>query len=325
MIPYSWLETAAERIAPHINQTPLTYDPDQNLYIKWENKQVTGSFKARGALNKVLTLQAWERQRGLVAASAGNHGQGVALAGKLTGAPVIIFASEHAVPAKIDAMQALGAEVRLVPGGYSEAEQSGKSFAEATDSTWISPYNDGQIIAGQGTLGLEIIKEDPLLGHATWVVPVGGGGLISGIGAAIKNTPLPLEAGFGPKLIGVQSKASPFFHAIFKQGSQEGVIELDSLADGLAGPVEANSATIPLVKQYVDDIILVHESDIVYAIKFAWDRYHERIEGSAAAALAAVLTGKITTRPLVLVSSGGNIQPEVHAQIIEGKPAPEIS
>ena len=124
MIPYSWLEEAAERIAPHIRTTPLTYDPVQDLYLKWENHQITGSFKLRGALNKVLSLEEWEQKSGLLAASAGNHGQGVALAGKLVGAPVMIYVPQHAPAIKIEAMKALGAQVFLVPGGYGETEKA---------------------------------------------------------------------------------------------------------------------------------------------------------------------------------------------------------
>lgn len=317
MIPYNWLEEAAERITPHIRKTPLTYDPHNDLYLKWENHQVTGSFKARGALNKVLALEEWERQRGLVAASAGNHGQGVALAGRLVGAPVIIFAAEHAVPSKLDAMRSLGAEVRLVAGGYGEAEQAGIAYARASEATWISPYNDGQVIAGQGTLGLEILKELSDLPRATWVVPVGGGGLIAGIGVAVKTSPTAAAAAGRPRLVGVQSEASSFFHAIYHAGSQAGVTELPSLADGLAGPVEDHSLTIPLVSHYVDALVLVSEADIAHAIAYTWQRYTERIEGSAAVALAAVLTGRVGERPAVVVLSGGNIQPEVHAEIVE--------
>ena len=161
MIPYAWLEQAYERIGPYIQKTPLTYDAQNNLYLKWENHQVTGSFKARGRLNKILALQDWELERGLVTASAGNHGQGVALAGKMKHAPVIVFASEHALQNKLQAMRDLGAEIHLVPGGYGEAEQAGISYANATGATWVSPYNDGMIIAGQGTIALEIMHELP--------------------------------------------------------------------------------------------------------------------------------------------------------------------
>jgi threonine dehydratase len=320
MLPHPWLEKASERITQHIRTTPLGYDAKLDLYLKWENHQVTGSFKIRGALNKVLTLETWERQRGLVTASAGNHGQGVALAGRLVGAPVTVFCSAQAIRAKIEAMRALGAQVRLVSGGYGEAEKAGLNYAAASGSTWVSPYNDGQVIAGQGSLGLELAGQLPDQPTAAWVVPAGGGGLVAGIGAALQllygereAAPPSMER---PRLFAVQSEASPFFHAIFLHGSQQGIVELPSLADGLAGPVEEGSLTIPLVRQYTDDFILVSEAEIEQAIRFAWQRYEEVIEGSAAAALAAVLSGKISYRPAVVVITGGNIQPEVHAQIV---------
>jgi threonine dehydratase len=318
MIPYDWLEFAQERLAPHIQTTPLGFDNNRKIYIKWENHQVTGSFKARGALNKVFCLQPWERERGLVAASAGNHGQGVALAGKLVGVPVTIFASEHAVATKVQAMRDLGAKVVLVPGGYGEAEKAGLEYAASQECTWVSPYNDAQIIAGQGTLGLDILDQLPELSQATWVVPAGGGGLLSGIGAALKSDP-GARALQQHNLIGVQSEASPFLHGLYHHGSQEGVIENPSLADGLSGPVQDGSVTIPLVRSFVDDFILVSEEDIRQAIRFAWSEYHERIEGSAAVALAAVISGKISTRPAIIIITGGNIPLEVHAAIIHSE------
>lgn len=314
MIPAEWLIEAANRIAPYIRITPLTYDNQNDLYLKWENKQITGSFKARGALNKVLGLQKWELQRGLVTASAGNHGQGVALAGKLAGSNVIIFASEHATPAKVEAMQALDAEVRLVAGGYGEAEKAGLKFSTESGATWVSPYNDGQVIAGQGTIGLEILHQwdDPRPGSC--VIPAGGGGLAAGIGVAIK-----LKSSGNIRLIAVSSEASPFLHALYHAGSQDGIVEHPSLADGLAGPVEPGALTIPLVKKYLDDFLLVSEQDIRNAIRYAWNHYHERIEGSAATSLAAVLYGRLQTRPAILLITGGNIQPEVHARIIQNE------
>lgn len=312
MIPDAWIYQAVERIAPHIQKTPLEYDPQLKIYLKWENRQITGSFKVRGALNKVLSLEEWERSRGLVAASAGNHGQGVALAGKLTGSPVTIFVPETAIPSKIAAIQKLGAQVIQVPGGYGEAEQVGLAFAQKEQATWISPYNDGQVIAGQGTIALEILEQAPHLLETTWIVPIGGGGLISGIGAVLaKHKPTD-------HLIGVQSAASPFFHTIFYTGSQTGVKEDPSLAEGLAGPVEEGSITIPIVKKLVEQILLVSESEIAHAIQYAWQKYGEQIEGSGAVSLAAILSDKIVQKPAVLIISGGNIQPEVFQRIIDG-------
>ena len=179
MIPHEWITQAADRICPLIARTPLTFEADHNLWIKWENHQITGSFKLRGALNKLLTLQPWERERGLVTASAGNHGQGVAWAAGKIGAQATVFASDQAVPAKLDAMRQLGAEVRLVKGGYGEAERTALSFAREQGATWVSPYNDGQVIAGQATLGLEVLEQGAD-SAAVVIIPVGGGGLISG-------------------------------------------------------------------------------------------------------------------------------------------------
>jgi threonine dehydratase len=272
MFPYQWIEAAAERIRPHLLRTPLTYDPQEELYIKWENHQVSGSFKPRGAINKVLALQPWEQERGLVAASAGNHGQGVALAGKLVGARVLVFASEAAVPAKIQAMKAMGAEVRLVPGGYGEAEKAALEHCAAHDLTWVSPYNDAQVIAGQGTLALEILSEMETQGEAslhsgqTWVVPAGGGGLLSGIGIALKEGPGQASRN-DFRVVGAQSEASSFLHRLFYTGSQREVVELPSLADGLAGPVEEGSLTIALCRGYADEFVLVSEAEVRQAIR----------------------------------------------------------
>ena len=310
MIPYEWLEQAESRIAPYIQSTPLTHDAARNLYIKWENRQITGSFKARGAFNKVLLLKDWEREVGLVAASAGNHGQGIALAGGKVSAGVEVFVSEHAAPAKVDSMRALGAVIRTVPGGYPEAEAAGKAYAEKEQKTWVSPYNDGQIIAGQGTVGLELMRDMPEEVPA-WLVPVSGGGLLAGIGSSLQ------KQAHRPRLIGVQAEDAPFMHSLFYTDTQDGIPDLPSLADGLTGEVEHGSVTIPIIKQTVDEIALVSEEEIARAIAFAWHVYGEKLEGAGAVGLAAVLSGKVVTRPVVVVVSGGNVQPEVHVEIVE--------
>mgnify|MGYP002640298234 CR=1 FL=1 len=309
MIPEAWLAEARGRIEKHIHHTPLTYDAARNLYIKWENHQVTGSFKARGALNKVLTLLDWEQEMGLVTASAGNHGQGVALAGRLVGAPVTVFASKDAPAVKLNAMRELGANVQLVDGGYHDAEEAGLVFARRNQASWVSPYNDGHIIAGQSTIVQEIIDQQSETKDAAWIVPVSGGGLLAGIGAALAQLNNP------PRLIGVQAESAAFMHGLFYRDIQEGIEDLPSLADGLAGAVENGSITVPLIKKYVDEIILISEGEIGRAIAFAWYEYHEKIEGSAAVGLAAILSGRVEARPAVVVISGGNIQPEIHAEI----------
>ncbi len=309
MIPFEWLDQARGRIEAHIRRTPLTYDARRMIHIKWENHQITGSFKARGAFNKVLSLEAWEREAGLVAVSAGNHGQGVALAAQMSGTNVEVFVPEGAVINKVEAMRRLGADVHFVAGGYTEAEAAGHAYALENQKTWISPYNDGQVIAGQGTIALEVLADMPA-GVQTWVVPVGGGGLISGIGAALRNiSPRP-------RLIGVQSEASAFAYNLFRRGTQEGVQDLPTLGDGLSGAVEEDSVTIPMMREFVDDMLLVSEEQIAQAIAFAWYEYGEKIEGSSAVTLAALASDLLDQRPALAVITGGNIQPEVHAEIL---------
>ncbi len=208
--------------------------------------------------------------------------------------------------------------MRLTPGGYGEAEEAGLAYANEHELTWVSPYNDGQVIAGQGTLALEALRQFAALPKPpgeglTWIAPVGGGGLCAGLACALKGGDSPQPGSH--RLVGVQSEASPFFHALYHQGTQAGQVELPSLADGLAGPVEENAVTIPILRRYLDDLILVSESQISEAIIYAWRQYGERIEGAAAAALAAALAGKVAARPVCVVLSGGNIQPELHQRL----------
>ena len=322
MIPVAWVNQADARIAPHIVRTPVTHDAARNLYIKWENRQKTGSFKARGALNKVLSLTPQERAAGIVTASAGNHGQGVALAGQLTAAKVTCFVSEHAVPVKVDAIRALGAEIITVPGGYTEAETAGLAFARGYRKIWVSPYNDEQVIAGQGTVGLEVAEQIAHLidagqiGKLSCFVPVSGGGLIAGIGLALQRlSPRP-------RLIGVQPETAPFMYNLFYRGTQDGIPDLPSLADGLTGAVEAGAVTIEMAKNLVDEIILVSEEEIARAVAFAFHEYGEVIEPSGAVTLAASLRAGagVGLGPSVVVVSGGNIKPQVHARLVAEYP-----
>lgn len=318
MIPYSWFLDAQNTISPYINKTPCLYDQNLDIYLKFENHQVTGSFKARGAINKVLSLQPWEIERGIITASAGNHGLGVAYAGTLVKTKVTVFVPENAVLTKINAIRALNATIKVIEGGYADAESAGRNYALENNLVWISPYNDGKVIAGQGTIVLEVLNENHNLNQATWVVPVGGGGLISGIGGALdgfyksnnKQSSVPLN------IIGVQSTASPFMATYFYKGNQNGCADLPSIADGLAGPIEPDSITFPIIKKYVKDILLVSEEDIKQAINYASKNYMAVIEGSAAVGLAVVLLNLIQDRPIVVIVSGRNIQPEIYNEII---------
>lgn len=312
MIPVEWLHAAQERIKGIVKETPLTYDDALGVFFKWENQQTTGSFKLRGAANKILSLQDWERENGLITCSAGNHGQGVALAAQSTGATCEIYASSHAVPMKIAAMRALGAIVHLVDGDYGVAEKTAIKQAELSGKIFISPYNDVQVIAGQGTIGLELKKQtDGFTGIRSIIIPVSGGGLLAGIGVSIDTLT------FKPRLIGTQSEASPYMHSLFYTGTQNGVIEGESLADGLAGEVDHQSLTIPLVDNYAGEIILISENEIRNAILYTWEKHHQVIEGSAAVAVAAVLAKKVSAIPAIIIVTGGNIQPTLHQSIIQ--------
>jgi threonine dehydratase len=267
-------------------------------------------------LNRALALADWERAQGLVTASAGNHGQGVALAGRLIGAETRVFVSQDAPAVKIAAMRRLGARVELVEGGYHAAEEAGLTYAKHHDAVWISPYNDAHVIAGQGTIASEIVTEVPETAEMTWLVPLSGGGLCAGIGAVLaEQAKNKSETSRGARLIGVQVEAAAFMHAIFYRGSQKAVQEFPSVADGLGGAVEEKSITIPLIKKYVDAVVLVSEEEVKRAIAFAWHVYGEQVEGAGAVGLAAVLSKKVPQGPSVVVVSGGNIQPEIHAEI----------
>jgi threonine dehydratase len=212
LIPSEWFDQALDRIAAHVVRTPLTHDAGRNAFLKWENRQVTGSFKARGALNKILGLEPWEKDAGLVAASAGNHGQGVALAAGLAGAKAEIFVPSHAVTAKVDAIRALGADVHLVEGGYAARPLPGLCGRRARRS---SRYNDGgdrgQGRCAGGHAQLTEEHDTPLREIATWIVPASGGGLICCRAAALarrSSAQMP-----GPPA------ASPFTYNLYYHGT----------------------------------------------------------------------------------------------------------
>lgn len=309
MLPANWIASAEERLSGRINLTPVSFEKQINSFIKWENKQKTGSFKIRGALNKILQLTPEEIQHGLATVSSGNHGLAAATGAAIIGAKIRVFAPDFISQEKVEAIQKFGAEVSLVDGGYGEAERTAIEFSKINQKIWISPYNDGQVIAGQGTLGLEITRQIDLNVIDQIVFPIGGGGLAAGIGASMEGL------SSHPKLIGVQSSASPYFYQEYHSHTQTNIREEETLAEGLAGPLEQGSITIPLVHHYLDDILLVTEEEIGQAIVFAWDNWKEKIEGSGAVPLAAILSGKLGNKKSVLIFSGGNIDPELFSVV----------
>jgi len=311
MIPTEWIQAAATRINGKIDKTPLTFDSNLNVYIKWENQQKTGAFKVRGALNKILTLAPWERERGLVAASAGNHGLGVAYAAKMVGANATVFIPEETAKNKEESILQYGATVHKIVGDYSLAESEAQNFAVKRGSTWISPYNDGHVIAGQATMGLELIEQINPCDADACLVPVSGGALISGIGLALQFNQIKT------RMIGIQSSNSSYFYSLYHFGTIKNIIESKSVADGLTGGIEKNSVTIPLVRSMVDDFVLVGEEEIERAIAFVWYHYHVVIEGSAAVPFAAIMNNKVKANKPLLILSGCNIQADYHQKICE--------
>lgn len=311
MIPINWIKDSANRIKGKIEKTPITYDPKLNVYLKWENQQKTGAFKIRGALNKILTLEPWEQERGLVAVSAGNHGLGVAYAAKLVGAKATVFIPEKTAKNKEDAILSYGATVHKIKGDYRDAEKEAQSYAIKKGATWISPYNDGQIIAGQASLGMELMEQIKPFDADACLVPVSGGALISGIGLAFRNSKYKI------KLIGVQAENSSFFYSLYHFGSDKKVVEIKSVADGLTGGVEKKSMTIPLVRSMADDFVLVSEDEIEQAIAYVWYHYNVVIEGSAAVPVAAILNNKVVANKPILILTGSNIQTVFHKEICD--------
>ncbi len=297
------IRRARDRIAPHIETTPLLAAKGLGLILKLENRQRTGSFKVRGALARILALDENERRQGVVAASAGNHGLGVALGARLVGAGSMIVVPEHAVAAKVEAIRAHGAEVFFSAGGYAEAELEGKRLAQARGAVWVSPYNDPEVIAGQGTIGLELIEQLEGQGWgAGWEVfiPVGGGGLACGIGLVLKAQAPRV------RVVGVQPEACRYMHACFHGEDPDRVVERPTLADGLAGAVDPGSITFDFLSRALDDVVVVSEDEILEALRQVLRHTGEVIEPSAAAAVAGALWRGRERRRLA-VASGGNI------------------
>ena len=304
MIPETLIdvEAAERRIRRHILRTPLLEWPGQGLWLKCENEQLTGSFKLRGALSKILGCSAEDLRRGVVAASAGNHGIGVALACQIAGSHATVVVPRDVVERKRRALESLGAAVVLADGDYGVAELEGRALAAASGALFVSPYNDPDVVAGQGTLGLELAQQLTRTGKPGQVevfVPVSGGGLLAGVGLGLRL------GGAVVRLIGVQTEAAPYVHRFFYGGDPASVVESPTMADGLAGAVEDGSITWDLIKRVADDIVLVSEGEIAAALVEIARGTGMVVEPSAAVAVAGARRSKGDRRIAVL--SGGNV------------------
>jgi len=310
-ITFSQITSAHKRIQLHIRKTPLEFSPQlseqagSEVYLKLENWQKTGSFKIRGALNKMLSLSSEEKQKGIITASAGNHGLGVAYAAKMLGIQGKIIVPENASPAKIKALQNYELELLKQGRDYDEAEEIAWEIQKREDLTFVHGFSDPEIIAGQGTIGLEILEDLP--DANTIVVPIGGGGLIAGIAIAAKSINSKV------KVVGVQSEASPaMFNSVQAARCVETPIE-ETIADGLAGRF-VTELTLEVSQKYVDKIVLVSEKCIKQAIKLIIENEHMLIEGSAAVGVAALLEEKVKTQEkIVVILTGRNI----HSQVLK--------
>lgn len=281
-----------------------------SIYLKLDNLQRTGAFKERGALNKLLTMSEAERARGVIAASAGNHAQGVAYHAGLHGVRAQICMPLTTPLTKVSATKGYGAEVILYGANYDEACAEAIRRSEAEQLTFIHPFDDEAVIAGQGTLGLEILRQVPDVEAV--VVPVGGGGLISGIACAIKETNSKVA------VYGVQPARLPSMEAALAKGKPVVLSPAPTIADGIA-VLKAGEKTLPLVKKYVDQIVTVDDEEIANAILLLLEREKTLAEGAGAAAIAAVLNHKLPLagKKVAVLVSGGNIDVTLLSRIIE--------
>ena len=305
------IQLAVQRIEPYIWHTPLEYSsPLSNLtgatcWLKMETWQRTGSFKVRGATNRMLQLTAEERTRGVITASAGNHAQGIATCAVKFGIPATIVVAHDTSSAKIAALQRYASEwvtLDIQGKNYDEAEAYAIALSVQKQRTFISPYNDAGVIAGQGTVAVEILEDQPQID--TMLIPVSGGGLAAGMSLWARRIHPEIQ------LIGVQSVASPAMHAALKAGAIVQVPIESSLADGLAGNIQANSITFPICQRELAGVVLVTEDSIRDAIRWLMTEMHIIVEGAGAVAVAALLSRAWSPSPqshVALVLSGRNI------------------
>ena len=282
---------------------------DNQIYLKTENLQVTGSFKLRGAYYKISQLTDEQRAAGILACSAGNHAQGVALAATRMGAKSVICMPDGAPISKVEATRALGAEVCLVPGAYDDAYEYARKLEQETHATFIHPFNDEEVIAGQGTIGLEILEQ---LGDVdAVVVPIGGGGLIAGVAYAIKALRPDV------KVYGVQAENASAMAQSLHSHKLMSLDRVATFADGIAVKVPGD-LTFSLIEQYVDDIVTVTEDEIATAILALIEKQKLIAEGAGAVSVAAAMFNKlpIKGKRVVCLVSGGNIDVNILSRVI---------
>jgi threonine dehydratase len=316
MITLADIHAARARTSGALYQSPCVYSETLSqltgarVYLKLDNLQMTGSFKERGALNKLLSLSVDERQHGVIAASAGNHGLAVAFHAQRLGIPATIVMPRFAPLIKVSWARRYGAEVILAGMDFDEALAEAQRLQTERSNVFIPAFNDSAVIAGQGALGLELLAQTSDLDAV--LIPVGGGGLIGGVALALK------ESGFLGRVIGVQAERVASMKAALAAGSPVSLPRATTIADGIAVR-RVGDLTLPLVQQYVDEVVTVSEAELAHAILLLLENEKTVVEGAAATPLAALLSRPLhlTGQTVVLVVSGGNIDMNVITRVIE--------
>lgn len=288
---YKWVKAARSRIAGHIRHTTLEYSPHlselskANVYLKLENQQVTGSFKVRGALNKVLSLPKKELAKGVIAASTGNHAAAVAHAVNVAGSSAIIYMPKTVSQVKVDNLSHYN-NIEIVLHGKDSVEPELEALrqAEIQGKVYISPYNDEEVIGGQGTIAAEILEDLPAVDSV--FVPVGGGGLISGIAGYLKQKKPDAQ------IIGCQPENSAVMYHSIQAGNVLELASQPTVSDGTAGGMEKDSITFPICQQYVNEFHLVTENEILAALGLLLKHHYMMAEGAAGLSLASLLKNK---------------------------------
>lgn len=315
------IEQAAARIFGRVARTPLVRSNSlsgltgQPVHLKLETRQPIGAFKLRGAMNAILSLDETARRRGLVTASTGNHGRAVAYAARELGVPATICMSSLVPANKVEAIRALDAEIRIVGTSQDDAQEEVERLVESRGLTPIPPFDHIDVVAGQGTIGLEIVEELPDL--ATVLIPLSGGGLAGGIAVAVKA--LKPQA----RVIGISMERGAAMHAAIAAGRPVSVREEETLADSLGGGIGLkNRVTFSLCRDLLDEIVLLTEDEIAAGMRHASRDEGEVVEGAGAVGIAAILAGKVCpSGPTGIILSGGNIDPARHQNIVEGAAA----
>lgn len=316
---------ARAAIAPWVRRTPLVRSDalstklGRDVHLKLETLQETGAFKLRGATNRLLRLSEAERRAGVVAVSTGNHARAVAHAAQALGVPAAVFMSTLVPENKVDAVRALGAEVRITGESQDAAEVDARRLAREQGRVFVSPFEDPWVIAGQGTIGLELLEDVPALD--TVLVPLSGGGLIGGIALALKSADPAI------RVIGVSMERGAAMYESLRAGRAVAVAEAPSLADSLGGGIGLdNRYTFRLVRDLVDQVILVSEDEIAAAMAHCYWHEQQIVEGGGAVGVAALLAGKVGTPGdrIVVLLSGRNVDMRRFTEIVglERRPAP---